>query len=587
MERISKQICRLLIRAIVCTPLIYVGMAHAQTDTDLADQMEAYEAVRAKSVLDLQPFRRTVSATDSGTGQHVTLISLNPATRAWFLLQVRASESDATKNFHLENADPASTSITLQTTGDVVLVIESQDRKRVCRPWANGDEALTTASESGLAYAPLCGGALFLRNRVTGARTNIEATTDFLRDNVWGGEAIVRFVRKNFFKDSELETGEFLGPGGTSEDGTGPAPMLGRVPPEEQPEIGTLLDIALVGAKPGRMAIGRWYPVAGLDGIFASAFQPRAISEAVFEIPGANRLDGIEANATGYMIAFDLGLYGVGYAVGTDHPSLSWSPRPAASARPRGLRGPDGVDTAKPLITLGMVNPAIADRSVATFTGGFKRQHGAFKFGDLATYNMGHHYGFIEKGVILSKLQPNLSTLYGLTDGTVVMKTWEEADNALLPKIAFARQNGVPLVTTDPGTGTAVPGDRVTQWGPGNWSGSAKAELRTLRAGACVSSHEGRDFLIYGYFSTATPSAMARTFLAYGCDYAMLLDMNALEHTYLALYVLKDGEVHVAHLVPGMALIEKKGPEGTILPRFIGFADNRDLFYITRKNVQQ
>ncbi|MFC3117499.1 hypothetical protein ACFOHS_01050 [Jhaorihella thermophila] len=73
--------------------------------------------------------------------------------------------------------------------------------------------------------------------------------------------------------------------------------------------------------------------------------------------------------------------------------------------------------------------------------------------------------------------------------------------------------------------------------GPGNWSGSAKAELRTLRAGACMARSAGTTWLIYGYFSTATPSAMARTFQAYGCDYAMLLDMNALEHTYLALYV--------------------------------------------------
>ena len=119
------------------------------------------------------------------------------------------------------------------------------------------------------------------------------------------------------------------------------------------------------------------------------------------------------------------------------------------------------------------------------------------------------------------------------------------------------------------------------------WSGSAEAELRTLRAGACMASAAGRKYLIYGYFSTATPSAMARTFQAYGCSYAMLLDMNALEHTYLALYVPRGGRVHVAHMVPGMALIEKKVGGGTILPRFIGFADNRDLFYVTRKEDAQ
>ncbi len=563
-----------------------VQSVFAQSADVLAEQWAGYEAVAAKNILDLQPFRTTQSVTDENTGLEVTLISLNPATRAWYLLQLRSAPDAPRATYHLEVADPGGKELNLQQAGPVALEIKTVEGRSSCMPWNSDALELTEASKSGLAYAPICDGALFLRNRVSGSRTNIEATTDFLRENIWGGESIVRFVRDNFFKDSELETSQMLAPAGASGSKAGPAPMKGRVAPEEQPEISTLLDIALEGQNDSRMVIGQWYPVSGLEGVFASTFQPRAISDAVFQIPGANRLDGIEAKATGYMIAFDLGLYGLGYAVGTDHPDLGWSPRPPASIRPRGLPGPDGIDTPKPLVPLGMVNPVIADRAVATFTAGFKRQHGAFKFGDMAGFNLGHHYGFIEKGVIFSKLQPNLSTLYGLTDGTIAMKTWEEADNALLPQIAFARQNGVPLVTTDPESGAAVPGDRVTRWGPGNWSGSAEAELRTLRAGACMTSADGRDYLLYGYFSTATPSAMARTFLAYDCDYAMLLDMNALEHTYLALYVQKAEQVHVAHLVPGMALIEKKAKDGTILPRFIGFADNRDLFYLTRKEAR-
>ena len=57
-----------------------------------------------------------------------------------------------------------------------------------------------------------------------------------------------------------------------------------------------------------------------------------------------------------------------------------------------------------------------------------------------------------------------------------------------------------------------------------------------MRSGSVARGSDGKRFLIYGYFPTATPSAMARVFQAYGCRYAMLLDMNALEHTYLALY---------------------------------------------------
>jgi hypothetical protein len=63
----------------------------------------------------------------------------------------------------------------------------------------------------------------------------------------------------------------------------------------------------------------------------------------------------------------------------------------------------------------------------------------------------------------------------------------------------------------------------------------------------------------------------------------MLLDMNALEHTYLALYVRRGGEVHVAHLIPGMTEVDKTGAGGKLIPRFIGFPDNRDFFYLIRR----
>ena len=66
---------------------------------------------------------------------------------------------------------------------------------------------------------------------------------------------------------------------------------------------------------------------------------------------------------------------------------------------------------------------------MATFTGGFKREHGAFKYGDLALRNHGSHYGFIENGVVFSKLQAGLATIFVLDDGSVEMKTWADADN--------------------------------------------------------------------------------------------------------------------------------------------------------------
>jgi hypothetical protein len=183
---------------------------------------------------------------------------------------------------------------------------------------------------------------------------------------------------------------------------------------------------------------------------------------------------------------------------------------------------------------------------------------------------------------VFSKLRPGLATLYVLDDGSVDMKTWTEQDDWLLARVRHARQNGVALVERDPASGAARPGPLVRQWGPGNWSGSADEKLRTLRAGVCLQETPSARFLIYGYFSTATPSAMARVFQAYGCRYAMHLDMNALEHTYLALYVREGNSVVVEHLIEGMAQLDKVS-RGTVVPRFLGYPDNRDFFYLVRR----
>jgi len=179
-------------------------------------------------------------------------------------------------------------------------------------------------------------------------------------------------------------------------------------------------------------------------------------------------------------------------------------------------------------------------------------------------------------------LQPGLATLLVWDDGTVEMKTWSEEGNQWLGKIAQARQNGVPLIEWDSASQKPVPGALVARWGPGNWSGSADTKLRTLRAGAALQQTDNKRFLIYGYFSTATPSAMARVFQAYDCRYAMHLDMNALEHTYLALYHKEGNNLLVQHLIRGMDVLDKLDKE-VYIPRFLGYSDNRDFFYVMKR----
>jgi hypothetical protein len=533
--------------------------------------IRAQETAPVRTILDLQPDRREETTLLPGGG-HVRLVALNPAANAWFLLETSAAGTG--KTYHLENPDSAEQQVHLAPGGAASLAITTRTGTEHCAPW-QGEAA--AAAASGIPFAPICGGRLYLRNPVKGSRTNLERITDFLRDHVWKGDEIVSLVKDTLFKDSFIETPQPAQ--GTMGAAAGPRPAT--VDPAYAGQGIAAVDLGLVlEGRPTGLRQGAWYGVGGLPGIYAAAIQPKALPRDLLRGPGAAPLDGIEASALDYLVAFDLSRFDLGFALGTDHPQVGWSPRVPPAARDDRLPGPDGIASAAPLVNVGMVSPALAGRVVATFIGGFKREHGAFKYGEFSQRNHGSHYGFIEQGVVFSTLQPGLATLLVLDDGTVSMKTWTLADAALLPRIRFARQNGVALV--EPGAdGRAGPGRLVAQWGPGNWSGSAAEQLRTLRGGACLQEDADRRFLIYGYFSTATPSAMARVFQAFGCRYAMLLDMNALEHTYLALYRREHGKLQVEHLIRGMEQLDRATADGALVPRFIGFPDNRDFFYLT------
>ena len=336
------------------------------------------------------------------------------------------------------------------------------------------------------------------------------------------------------------------------------------------------------------MSPGTWYAAEGNRGVYVSILQPNLIDVAILQSykTTVNNLDRVEASSLCYLVAFDLDQFQLGYALGTEHPKVDWSDHMLAQMRNPQLPGPDGIGNIKPLVATGLVSPEDAPKTVAVFTGGFKRVHGAFKYGDLALRNHGSHYGFIENGVVFSKLQPGLATIFMLDDGRIEMKTWSETDDKLLPKMKHARQNGVPIIDFDDASRSSVPGALVARWGPGNWSGSEDMKLRTMRSGVALQRNGGRRFLIYAVFSDATPSAMARIFQAYRCDYAMLLDMNALEHTYLAVYRRSGSQVFVDHLVKGMGEVDKSAG-GEVIPRFLGYADNRDFFYVMRRNGKQ
>jgi hypothetical protein len=275
-------------------------------------------------------------------------------------------------------------------------------------------------------------------------------------------------------------------------------------------------------------------------------------------------------------------MFDLSFAIGTDHPAVGWSERVLPDVRNPLSKGPDGFENLHPLTSTGLIPPYLSDRVVGIFTGGFKRDHGAFRWGELARKNQGSHYGFMENGTVLSSIVPDLATLIVYKDGRVDMKTWTDQDALNLASMKHIRQNGVPIIDWNELTQQAVPGRWVSNWTLGNWSGSQDKKFRSLRAGVCEAENKGRRFLIYGYFSSMTPAGMARVFQSYGCTYAMHLDMNALEHTYMSLYSSnKSKEPAPQHLVKGMKVLDERF-KGNV-PRYIGYPDNRDFFYFTEK----
>lgn len=554
------------------------GGLHADTMTpwyapagQRAAQFAAFGEDHARDVIEFQPFRAELTG-QGADGTALRLTSLNPNINAWFVLETGAGRARA--QWHLENAAPDLFTVSLGDGGDR-LTIASNAGTVTCTPW---DGALDAARGAGLPYAPICEGRIFLRNRGSGSRTMRESVTDFLRSYVPFGEDLITLIKGTLYEDAFLQTSLVV----DADEAGAAVAALGGANLRRAAAMQTQMRMEMIGTSGGRMDAGAWYAVADAPGIYASVVQPGMVHPDILNRRGeANALDGVENNADVYLFAYDLSRFELRYETGTDHPAVGWSPRPSV---PRRLPGPDGFADLTPLAMTGMLNPVLTDRVAAIFAGGFKREHSAFRSGPMAGFNQGHHYGFIVHGTVLSRLQPGLATIIAMDDGSVQMRTWSEGDTMLLPRISFARQNGVPIIEPGP-DGAPRAGDNVRSWMGGNWSGSAEAQLRTLRSGACLREADGRRFLIYGVFSSATPSGMTRTFQSYGCDYAMLLDMNALDLTYAAVYARRPGAegFEVLHLDQRMADSDSRSRDGTLRARFVEFSDSRDFIYLLRR----
>ncbi|MFT4622430.1 MAG: hypothetical protein ACI8PZ_001086 [Myxococcota bacterium] len=547
-------------------PIAPLGAAEIPDST-----REAYEARRPKTVVELQPWRVTKEL-----GPNLTVVDLHPRFHRAILLTV------GKETWHLENRAPGSVLIDIDKSDATGLAIVhlGDDTAHRCAPWEGSPSQLQLARKSGRPYVPICDDHVLVRNTTVGRRSTLEWATDFVRSNVAGGEHLTTLVKQatqdRFRRVASIDEGAEAARGAL-----GPAPI--RLAPESARATLARNALGLPIEAPASVPAGAWLPVTDHPGVFAALIAPKLVEPPSDEKNRAlvASTDAAEAGALAMFLAFDLSQFDLEFEVGTEHPAVGWSARAAPAQVDRALPGPDGIGTLAPLEQSAQVAPLEATRLAASFTGGFKREHGAFKEGVLSERPGASHYGVIQDGIIHSKLQPGLATLVVFEPFQVEVVTWTEAHDAELDRVLHARQNGIPLVDTVDGEARVSP--LIANWRQGNWSGSATGESRTIRAGLCIQESERGRFLMYGYFTAATPKSMAKVFLGAGCTVAMHMDMNALEHTYAAVYDQDDkGAWKVAHLDVGMAVLDKE-KKGVRLPRFVAFPDNRDFFTVLRK----
>ena len=135
---------------------------------------------------------------------------------------------------------------------------------------------------------------------------------------------------------------------------------------------------------------GLWYESDLYDNIFVSLITPELISPDI-ENSYLKRTSRSELNKIVYLTAYDLTNLSINFVHGTKYPGIP-------NKNKKSLRS---------INLSGSIPPYMLNKSVGVFIGGYKKAHGRFKYGE----HKGKAYGYIENGVVLSKMEAGLATL--------------------------------------------------------------------------------------------------------------------------------------------------------------------------------
>src|SRR6478672_1460959 len=131
----------------------------------------------AKTIVDLQPFRMWQSRpiqSPAGRRGTVTLVNLNPAIGAWYVLTIAWNDAPE-RAYHLENPRPRNQVVALDPNyPSGLLIVEGAARYRCDLFDAASAQALEHDAAAGPIFEPLCESRLYVRNHASGRHTRLE-----------------------------------------------------------------------------------------------------------------------------------------------------------------------------------------------------------------------------------------------------------------------------------------------------------------------------------------------------------------------------------------------------------------------------
>ena len=543
----------------------------------------------APNVVEFQKFKEK---TELRVGSNeIELINLNKNISSWYLITLKVPKQNPV-TLNLQTNSRLVKEVTLNPDAPTGIMVEKLDGTKV--PCGVFDHAVLK-KQGKQGYEMICNNLVALRFDQPVAAT---FSTSSIADGIRGaatwmgaptlGEDIANFGKMIVNLVDSPEIVEKVGVDAKAKQNLKQTPPAAKIQKAGTTIGRTSLGIEIdekILPKDKQMLAGEWYPAKNYPGAYISILNPEMVDADILKTYAdrVGALNETERTAAVSIVAFDLSVYSFGWNRGSDL-DVNWSPM-YGKARPNPF-GPDGFGDLKQLAAPGYVPPMFLPSTVAVFSGGFHRKHSFFVYGERSNTNNGNHYGFMEEGVLMSTLHPDLASFIIYKNGDVALHPWTKADDDNIQNIRHVRQNGIAPIEFDAQTNTVVPHPFTKDSNLSNYWAGINNLTCVPRGVAFTMEKEGRKFLAYAYFSRATPNAIARVMQAYGATGAIHLDMNSAYNAYFSMvHALNNGfKVEpLAHDMSGGNKSVTIDNKPSVAPRYLVTPDKRDIFYVYKR----